>query len=681
MASTLTPSHSLAALLEQHQHELSHAWAALIQQRTGGLEALMPQQSMLEIAQQGLAALIDALATGSLQILDDYISDVCMWRLRPGYDSGEVVEALLLAKTAALPVLMSATGPSAEDAEAAIARFDSHIHWAIGRFTTHHAEAAAYDLRQQQQRTALILDATQTAASSLQLDEVLARIANKIAEAIGVYDCGIYLLEDEGQRLEPRFPTIGANPSRLKTFLRMPIDLPSNQLIQSAIQLQQPVVSADAQHDARIDKGLAQALGVASVLVLPIAASERTLGVAIAATSGERRAFSDDEVTLAWGIATSGALAVENARLYEKTQRQLAESRSLQRVTAALLAKNSLSEVLDVVCAEACRLTGAAASAILLREDEMWLQVAHSQGCAAAHERIQIGGSITGEVLRQGAPQFLNQPIRELGLAIPGAPVTSLLVAPLRLRDDAIGALDVLNKPGGFSADDMRLLGRVADQAAIAIQNTRLQQQVEQLAIVAERQRLARDLHDSVAQALYSLALYTEAASGALADGEHAVVQEHLAEVGTIAREALGEMRLLIFNLRSPKLDTEGLVAALQGRLDAVEARTALRADLLAEGEDTLPPAVRHELYSIVQEALNNILKHARASHVAVRLRFGPTTRLEISDDGAGFSPVEKANSGLGLRGMRERAARLGGSIDIESAPGQGTCIRVEVHP
>ncbi len=204
--------------------------------------------------------------------------------------------------------------------------------------------------------------------------------------------------------------------------------------------------------------------------------------------------------------------------------------------------------------------------------------------------------------------------------------------------------------------------------------------QVEELAVVEERNRLARDLHDSVTQTLYGLTLSAEAASRTLARGDAEAAAAHLGEVRETARHALGEMRLLIFELRPALLAQEGLAASLRARLDAVEGRAGLAATFAVEGGDRLPAATEAELDRIAQEALNNALKHAHACRIDVHLRQdGSTVALEIVDDGVGFDPNGAASrGGLGLRGMAERAARLGGRLTIDSLSGAGTRVKVE---
>jgi len=205
--------------------------------------------------------------------------------------------------------------------------------------------------------------------------------------------------------------------------------------------------------------------------------------------------------------------------------------------------------------------------------------------------------------------------------------------------------------------------------------------QIEQLAIVQERNRLARDLHDSVTQALYGLTLQSEAAARQLHAGQTILAAAQIREVRDIAHQALREMRLMIFELRPPILDEEGLIPALQARLDAVENRSGLQATLKAENIGRLPLEIENGLYGIAREALNNILKHANAQRVELALsQVEGKIDLNICDDGVGFDS-EKAGSqsGLGLSGMHERAAQMGGTLTIESQPKNGAHLHIQV--
>jgi signal transduction histidine kinase len=167
-----------------------------------------------------------------------------------------------------------------------------------------------------------------------------------------------------------------------------------------------------------------------------------------------------------------------------------------------------------------------------------------------------------------------------------------------------------------------------------------------------------------------------------LSSGREETATDNLHKLRRTAKEALGEMRLLIFELRPPILEQEGLMAALQARLEAVEGRAgpSLKTEFRVEGEDRLPPDVEEGLYRIAMEALNNTLKHAHARSITVSLHLEPVAAvLEIADDGVGFDPAKAGErGGMGLRGMVERAEELGGRLTVESKPGSGTLITVE---
>ena len=204
--------------------------------------------------------------------------------------------------------------------------------------------------------------------------------------------------------------------------------------------------------------------------------------------------------------------------------------------------------------------------------------------------------------------------------------------------------------------------------------------QAEELAIANERTRLARDLHDSVAQTLYGLTLQAEAASRNLAAGQPEKTQEHLRAIRQDAQQTLQETRLLIFELRPLILESQGLVAALRARLDTVEARGDLAIHLDLQELPDLQPQVETALYRIAQEALNNIAKHARASELDLRLAQNTDSiTLHIADNGIGFDPAAVPAGRVGLQGMAERVEQIHGRLTIDSAPGKGTTIHVEV--
>jgi signal transduction histidine kinase len=231
------------------------------------------------------------------------------------------------------------------------------------------------------------------------------------------------------------------------------------------------------------------------------------------------------------------------------------------------------------------------------------------------------------------------------------------------------------------TSEELSLLAAIGHQIGVAVENAQLYEQAQLLAVIKERNRLARDLHDSVMQALYGVTLYAEAAARQLDSGQAMTAGEHLREIRDTAQESLREMRLLIFELRPPVLRQDGLVAALRARLEAVESRVGLETELHVSGYDRLGPETEEGLYRVAQEALNNALRHAQARSVRICLaQDDGLVTLEIADDGRGFDLAgARARGGLGLRGMEERAVRLGGRLIVRTGPEEGTTVRMEI--
>jgi signal transduction histidine kinase len=223
------------------------------------------------------------------------------------------------------------------------------------------------------------------------------------------------------------------------------------------------------------------------------------------------------------------------------------------------------------------------------------------------------------------------------------------------------------------------LTAAVATQAAIAIENARLYEQAQEVAVLEERQRLARELHDSVSQALYGIALGAKTAR-ALLDRDPAMVSDPLEYVLQQAAAGLAEMRALIFELRPDALQTEGLIAALEKQVESMRARHGLQVNALFCSEPKISFPAKEALYRIAQEGMHNTVKHARATVVDVKLDCSADgVTLELSDNGRGFNPNGSFPGHLGLQSMRERAVQLGGSLDVESSPGTGTRIHVRI--
>jgi signal transduction histidine kinase len=259
----------------------------------------------------------------------------------------------------------------------------------------------------------------------------------------------------------------------------------------------------------------------------------------------------------------------------------------------------------------------------------------------------------------------------------------SFLGVPIVSRSGVIGAFYLTEKDGSaeFGDEDLQLIEMLAAHAAIAIENARLFERSRELSILEERNRLARDLHDSVTQKLFGVVLTAEAAATLVGrDADEARAQ--LQRLQELAADAMEELRAVIFELQPPALESEGLPIALRKHVDVLRRVYRREIGLELAGASRLPPRADGEVFRIAQEALQNALRHAGAERIDVRLDARDARlALTVADDGIGFDPAAPAlrSRRLGLTSMEERARAVGGVLTIESEPGGGTVVRLEV--
>jgi PAS domain S-box-containing protein len=404
---------------------------------------------------------------------------------------------------------------------------------------------------------------------------------------------------------------------------------------------------------------------------------------------GRARYTEDGRVEALEGIITDYSEQMADVHLLEQRvadrTRRLA---ALYDILEAASAAGSLQSTLVRILARVLRAVGAASGVIhLLDEGGTQLQLIAQQGLPdALLEDITsvaaLESPLAGWVAQHGEPLVIpqfHQDARAAALAAYNLSGTYIGV-PILASERVYGVLSVLAEgPTRFTAqDELDLLLSVGEQIGVVVENARLHQQAEQLMISEERNRLARELHDSVTQSLYSVTLFAEAGRRMLEreDLEQAAV--YLSQVAETSRQSLKEMRLLVHRLRPSVLAEEGLVRAIQHRLSAVEGRAGIMHRFSAEENLDLDPALEEALYYIAQEALNNALKHAMASEVVIDLLADETgaINLRIADNGRGFDlDAVSASGGLGLTSIRERAEIMGGTVTYRTARGKGTVI------
>ncbi|MEI6043134.1 MAG: GAF domain-containing protein [Chloroflexota bacterium] len=258
----------------------------------------------------------------------------------------------------------------------------------------------------------------------------------------------------------------------------------------------------------------------------------------------------------------------------------------------------------------------------------------------------------------------------------------ALLFLPLVVKEQVVGMIELVHaEPGYYTARQAELALALGNQAALALENAWLYQKAQSLAVLEERQRLARELHDSTSQILYSIQLGSRTLRTLLERDEPELTRQTLDYILTLAKAGLDEMRALIFELRPETLAREGLVGALVKQAAPLETRHGVKVQLeLQTSEPEIPLAYKETLYRVAREAIHNAVKHARTEKLRLQLAWDTQElRLEIEDYGKGFDPTGEFPGHLGLQSMRERVKQLGALLTIESKPSLGTLIRVEV--
>ncbi|MFT9479444.1 GAF domain-containing sensor histidine kinase [Streptomyces sp. Mo3] len=370
----------------------------------------------------------------------------------------------------------------------------------------------------------------------------------------------------------------------------------------------------------------------------------------------------------------------------------------LSRVSGALLAMSRHLEVRDVlktIVVSARELLDAEYAALGVSDDHGGFAqfvvdgVSDEQWKAIGPLPRQHG--ILAAMLKDATPQRLadvRRDVRFEGWPSAHPEMSDFLGLPIADGDEVLGAVFLANKRCpkpeggcGFTAEDEELLSILAQHAAIALTNARLYERSRELTIAGERARLAHELHDAVSQKLFSLRLTAQAAT-ALVDRDPGRAKDELQQIALLAAEATDELRSAVVELRPAALDEDGLVATLRTQVQVLDRAHSAQVTFACHGVRALPAAQEGAVLRVAQEALHNALRHADARQVDVTLaRHGQGARLRVADDGRGFDPsaVRHAGRHLGLVSMRDRAGGVGGALTVESAPGKGTVIEMEV--
>lgn len=511
----------LAALLGEHQEEIATAWAEMIQGLPGSSYRDLPAEEVHSLTVRGLTAMVESLETGSRVLLEEYLAGICPAGGEAVRDAAAVTEALLLCKDAAVPIIREARSPDSNASWALVSELDACLRWMVGRLTRMWTDDMRRQLSDERARVETLLDMAQMVSSTLELDEVVSRVAEGITAALGVDRCTFHLVDEE-QRSVVYF----RQPSDWSSRVLRSFDTYGN-AFHEVLTTGEPLSSYDVLSDPRIPRDRALEVGYVSALGVPLLVNGRVIAEAWAYTVHDHHHFTAEEIALARGMGNILGLVIQNAQLYERSK---------------------------------------------------------------------------------------------------------------------------------------------------------------VLAVMEERGRLAREIHDGLAQTLGALQLKASQLEDSLAKERFDESRSHLSGLQHMISGAYRDLREAMLGLRAVVEPRTGLVAALQEYLTHYRAQYGLDVRLEAsEGEPAILDAeTQAQVVHIVQEALSNVRRHAGTDRATVRLeRDGDGLRICVVDEGQGFDPslLEGLDDGrhLGLRTMRERAESVGGTLAVDSMPGQGTRVVLEL--
>ena len=511
------------------------------------------------------------------------------------------------------------------------------------------------------------------------VDKVLQLIVDSAMELIPkANNVILHLLDKEKRILVPR--AVAGYVEKAKGKLNM---RPGEGIAGQVMSSRTVIRIADVHSDQRF---LNQTVPVKfrSLVVAPIKSHDDCIGT-ISIQSDIPNAFDNNEVGLLETLGTQVSIGIDNANLLEtleqRVQRRTHDLVVLYNLITIISENWQLQDLLELSLVLTLETVKADRGIIYLVDGKEHpglkpvIQRGFSEGI-----QIDVGSlpddELARDVFRKQKPLALENLAENPAYAKFGS-MNFYAGIPIMARGEMRGVFSLFAKEKNvFRANEMALLTSIADHLGIGIENSILWEQSRENAAIEERNRLARNLHDSVSQLLYSLTLMAGTTRKMLEHNPDLdAIRNSVGRFGDTAHQALKEMRLLLYELRPAVLDSEGLVSALRHRIGTVEERLGVKVDLQARGVPELPSDMEDALYHIALEALNNIVKHSEGKIASISLSSkNGSIVMEISDEGKGFD-INQPERGQGLRNMYERVQMLGGEMSIDSKPGEGTRI------
>ncbi len=438
---------------------------------------------------------------------------------------------------------------------------------------------------------------------------------------------------------------------------------------------------------------------IRSWIGVPLLVREEFIGL-LMLDYAEPNYYQDHDAAVALAFANHAAAAIENARLYHEIRQYAAileksvaertrELRALYKITAIMSQHLELKPTLDEIVAVVSETLGIKAVSIQIIDQSrsilvlaayrhlapLMIETLHEMPLSdPVIERILKRREATLYVDPSSAPELAAMPVSEF--------TTYSVVSPIRVKGKNLGILAVVyHQAKEPTPEDLALLTSIADHVGVAIENARLRQQSKEIAVLQERERLARDLHDSATQSLFSLTLFAAAAREYLHNKQLESVEKQLGELEETAVQTHRDMRLLLYELQPTILEEKGLEESLRQRIQMVELRSGIRGQVTAKLSANIPSSIEQVLFHVANEALNNILKHSGANSVTISIMTDETqAKMMINDNGQGFALDDASfTAGFGLEGMRRRVEELGGTFHQGSRPNSGTTLMIQI--
>ncbi len=530
-------------------------------------------------------------------------------------------------------------------------------------------------------RQDLLLEAGLALSSELSLPVVLQRIVDLARTVTGARYGALGVLAPDRRIQE--FVTVGVDDATRNAIGHHPT---GRGILGVLIEDASPLRLDDISRDPRSVGFPPNHPPMTSFLGAPVKALGRVYGNIYLTEKQDADAFTDEDEADLLVLATQAGVAVANAHLYAESQRRGRWLAAVTEITSAILASAKRDHVLAVAAARARELVGADVSAVAtLDEDGTGLRVIAADGDRAErllHARLSSDDSLADTIIRSGGHLIVageedgSDPVVEEHVAIArGEPA---IVVPLSVRGEAFGALAVSNRRRGigFDDDDVRLLTSLAEQVSVALEYTRVQEELNRLVVMEDRERIAKELHDGAIQSLFAVGMGLQATAMLSADDQIASrIEVAVADLDRVIRD----LRNYIFGLRPGILADRQLGQALRDLADDFGTKSGVTTVVdVDEGAAAELASRAGDLVQLIREALSNVGRHAGAATCRVSLRReGRAAVLEIDDDGVGFDPGAAAGTGNGLGNLQDRAGALGGTLAIDSIAGEGTTVRI----